>query len=214
MEKTGYHHGDLREALLAAAEALLVEGGVQGLTLRACARRAGVSHAAPKHHFNDVTELLTAVAARGFDKLTHELATARAAAGDDPDERFIAVSRTYVLFARERPAHFRLMFRSDLLRRDNPALTLAAARTFSEMTNSITVQRGEPDVIPEDLVERITDPELGGDIMIGWSHIHGFAQLLLEGQLDVFGAAENPDDFIENALTASGKRIAALLRGP
>ena len=212
MEKAGYHHGDLREALLTAAESLLTESGVQGLTLRACARRAGVSHAAPKHHFNDVTELLSEVAARSFNKLTDELAYARAAAGDDPDERYIAVSRTYVRFAWEHPAHFRLMFRSDLHRRDNPALMAAALQTFAEMTNSITVQRNEPDVTADGLYARISDPDLAGDIFIGWSHIHGFAQLLLEGQLDVFGAADDAESFIENALASTGKRIAALLR--
>ncbi|MDH3642551.1 MAG: TetR/AcrR family transcriptional regulator [Gammaproteobacteria bacterium] len=198
--------------MLLAAEALLAESGVQGTTLRACARRAGVSHAAPKHHFNDVTELLSEVAARSFDKLTDRLASARIRAGVEPDRRYIAVARTYVLFAREFPAHFRLMFRSDLLRRDNEALVAAAAKTFSEMTNSITVQRGEADVTPEELIERITQPDLAGDIFIGWSHIHGFAQLLLEGQLDIFGATENTDEFIENALATSGTRIAKLLR--
>jgi len=213
LRRTSYHHGDLREALLAAAEALLAEGGVQGLTLRACARRAGVSHAAPKHHFNDVTELLSAVAARGFDRLSDRLGAARTAAGDDPDRRFIAVARTYVLFAREFPAHFRLMFRWDLLRRDHPALQAAAARTFAEMTSSITVQRGEPDVVPAELNERIADTGLAADILIGWSHVHGFAQLLLEGQLDVFGAAADPDGFIDRALSDSGRRIATLLRG-
>jgi len=134
-------------------------------------------------------------------------------AGEDPDQRFIAVARTYVLHAREFPEHFRLMFRSDLARRNNPALMAAAAQTFSEMTNSITVQRGEPDVAPEDLYERIANAELAGDIFIGWSHIHGFAQLLIEGQLDVFGAAGDTDEFIENAVVSSGKRIASLLRG-
>ena len=212
MQKARYHHGDLREALLIAAEALLGESGVQGLTLRACARRAGVSHAAPKHHFRDVAELLSEVAARSFNKLTDKLAAARVATGDDPDERFIAVARTYVQFARDFPAHFRLMFRSDLLRRDNPALMAAAAQTFSEMTNSITVQRGEPEVTPDDLFARIAQPGLAADIFIGWSHIHGFAQLLLEGQLDAFGAADDADEFVEAAIVNSGRRIAALLR--
>jgi hypothetical protein len=82
------------------------------------------------------------------------------------------------------------------------------------MTNSITVQRGEPDVTPEDLLERITTPGLGADILVGWSHIHGFAQLLLEGQLNVFGAGDDSDEFVESALVASGKRIAGLLREP
>ena len=63
--KTSYHHGDLKEALLAAAESVLDDHGLQGFTLRECARRAGVSHAAPKHHFGDVRGVLTEVAARG-----------------------------------------------------------------------------------------------------------------------------------------------------
>ena len=66
---TPYHHGDLRNALLDAADELLQEQGLQGFTLRACARRAGVSHMAPKHHFNDVRGLLRAVAERGFARL-------------------------------------------------------------------------------------------------------------------------------------------------
>ena len=89
--KSGYHHGDLREALLVSAEQLLREEGLKALTLRACARRAGVSHAAPKHHFNDVAELLSEVSARGFDRLTAALKEAREAAGEDPVERFVGV---------------------------------------------------------------------------------------------------------------------------
>ena len=85
--KSSYHHGDLREALLVAAEEILDEEGVQSLTLRACTRRAGVSHAAPKHHFADVAELLSEVAARSFDRLNQILKTARDEAGTDPAER-------------------------------------------------------------------------------------------------------------------------------
>src|SRR6056297_2914679 len=98
--KAGYHHGDLREALLTAADQLLHEEGLGGLTLRACARRAGVSHAAPKHHFADLAELLSEVAARSFDRLTEALNQARPAAGDGPEQHFIMVARTYVMFAR------------------------------------------------------------------------------------------------------------------
>ena len=67
--KATYHHGDLKEALLTAAEAVLRDRGLQGFTLRECARRAGVSHAAPKHHFGDVRGVLTEIAARGFAQL-------------------------------------------------------------------------------------------------------------------------------------------------
>jgi AcrR family transcriptional regulator len=212
MEKAGYHHGDLREALLAAAESLLAEEGLQALTLRACARRAGVSHAAPKHHFNDVSELLSAVSARGFDRLSAELRSARQAAGEVPVERFVAVAKTYVGFARRAPALFRLMFRWDALSAEHGPLVEAAQRTFAEMTNSITVQRGEEDVRPETLQQRIRERGLQNDVLIGWSHIHGYAQLFLEGQLDGFAAEEGADAFIERTLRETGTRLSRLLQ--
>ncbi|MFB3104287.1 MAG: TetR/AcrR family transcriptional regulator, partial [Pseudomonadales bacterium] len=185
---------------------------IQGLSLRACARRAGVSHAAPKHHFNDVANLLAEVAARGFTRLSRALRKAREEVGDDPEGRFVATARTYVTFARDYPAYFRLMFRSDALNLENEALTAAAAETFTEMTNTITVQRHQPDVTPENLVERIREEGLSVDVLIGWSHIHGYAQLLLEGQLDVFAAGEDPDVFLERTLTQTGRRISQVLQ--
>lgn len=210
--KTGYHHGDLREALLTAAEGLLAEEGLAGLTLRACARRAGVSHAAPKHHFNDVAELLSEVSARGFDRLTAELTAARERAGDDAVERLVAVARTYVKFAREYPAQFRLMFRWDALTAEHNSLVVAAQRTFAEMTNSITIQRGEADVSPEALQERIKERGLQNDVLIGWSHIHGYAQLFLEGQFNGFAAEEGEDAFIERTLRESCTRLSQMLQ--
>jgi AcrR family transcriptional regulator len=210
--KAGYHHGDLRESLLVAAEILLREEGLAGLTLRACARRAGVSHAAPKHHFADLSDLLSEVAARSFDRLTAALKAARADIGDDPDERFIAITRTYVEFARDQPDHFRLMFRSDVLNHCNAALRAASARTYAEMIDGVTAQRGEPDVEPEELQDRIKDEGLMEDILIGWSFVHGYAQLLLEGQLAVFAREESLEDFLARSLAASGKRLGRLLR--
>lgn len=210
--KSSYHHGDLREALLVAAEGLLNEDGLQALTLRACARRAGVSHAAPKHHFNDVAELLSEVSVRGFNRLTEALKQARDAATDDPVERFVAVSRTYVNFARKNQALFRLMFRWDALTAEHNELLMAAQRTFAEMTNSITVQRKQPDVSPETLHQRIADRTLQNDVLIGWSHIHGYAQLFIEGQFSGFAAQEGADAFIERTLRETGARISSLLQ--
>jgi AcrR family transcriptional regulator len=210
--KAGYHHGDLREALLAAADQLLHEEGLQGLTLRACARRAGVSHAAPKHHFADLSELLSEVAARSFDCLTRALEEARAEVGDEPDERFTAAARTYVGYARNHPAHFRLMFRSDSLQGCNEALSTARSRAFAELADNITLQRGEPDVAPEELRERVMEAGLMEDILIGWSYVHGYTQLLLEGQLEGFAKEENLDDFLQRTITATGKRLSRMLR--
>lgn len=209
--RTGYHHGDLREALLEAAESLLREEGLGGLTLRACARRAGVSHAAPKHHFPDVSTLLSEVAARGFDRLTEALVAAREAAGGDPGRRFTAAARTYVTFARRHPAHFRLMFRSDGLDPCNRTLAAASARAFAELTGTITRLRGEPDVAPAELAERVQDAALMEDVLLGWSHVHGYAQLLLEGQLAAFAGEEQLDDFIERTVGANSRRLSDLL---
>jgi AcrR family transcriptional regulator len=210
--RAGYHHGDLREALLAAADELLHEEGLQGLTLRACARRAGVSHAAPKHHFDDLSDLLSEVAARSFDQLTRRLEAARVKVGEDPDERFTAAAHTYVEYARTHPAHFRLMFRTDSLKTCNETLDHARSRTFAELADIITLQRGEPDVAPEELNERILEAGLMEDILIGWSYVHGYTQLLLEGHLEFFAQEQSLDAFIERTIASTGKRLSHMLQ--
>jgi AcrR family transcriptional regulator len=207
-----YHHGQLREALLDAAEALLGEGGVQALSLRACARRAGVSHAAPKHHFQDIAELLAEVSARSFDRLTLLLQEAGAAAGEDATRHYVAVARTYVHFALKYPSHFRLMFRSDAMAVQNPALESAANRTFAEMASSVTRLLNQPDVTPESLRERTADRELQNAILLAWSHIHGYTQLLLEGQFAAFAEAEGLDRFLERTIPETTARMCALLQ--
>ena len=211
--KSGYHHGDLREALLTAADQLLHEEGLQGLTLRACARRAGVSHAAPKHHFANLSELLSEVAARGFACLAEALEEARARAGDDPGERFIAAALTYVEYARTHPAHFRLMFRSDSLKDCNEALSQSRSRAFSELTDTITLQRGEPDVAPGELRHRVMEAGLMEDVLLGWSYVHGYTQLLLEGQIAVFAREESLENFLRRTITATGRRLSRMMRG-
>ena len=115
-KKTAYHHGDLRQALLDAAESILEESGVESLTLRECARRAGVSHGAPAHHFGDVTGLLTELSAICFERFGARLTAARAAAPPVPFEQLLAIGLAYVDFALRHPAHFRLMFRTERLR--------------------------------------------------------------------------------------------------
>jgi AcrR family transcriptional regulator len=210
-----YHHGDLREALLVAAETLLREGGPAAVTLRACARRAGVSHAAPQHHFRDLANLLSAVAARGFDRLTERLQQALGDAGAEARARYLAVAQTYVGFARSDPALFRLMFRSDVLAPENEQLASAARRSYAAMVSSIVLHRGDPPVTADNLQARSREPGLMADILISWSHVHGFAQLLLEGQLDVFlGVDESVDTFVERMLDCTGSRLSWLLSQP
>ena len=205
--KSSYHHGDLRRALLSAAEDVLRERGLQGLTLRECARRAGVSHAAPKHHFGDARGLLTALAARGFGRLTRRLRSRLAAAGPDLDAQFAATVDAYAGFARACPEHFRIMFRSDLVDCAAPELRQAAGETFTELTNVIRRQRGEPDIGPAELDAALESERLLEDIMIGWCHVHGYAHLQLEGQFDMVGTPRQ-----RRAARDVGDRLAAVIR--
>ena len=109
-----YHHGSLREAMLRAAESLLERDGIGGLTLRAAAREAGVSHAAPKNHFGDVTGLLSDLAAVGFARFRATM-EAHVRKSDPAPARLEAIGRGYVSFARTHPDLFLLMFRSERL---------------------------------------------------------------------------------------------------
>ncbi|MET9516714.1 TetR/AcrR family transcriptional regulator [Streptomyces sp. NPDC002994] len=158
-----YHHGDLRQAVLSAALDVIRTDGPAALSLRDLARRAGVSHAAPAHHFKDRTGLLTAIATEGHDLLT-------AALSDAADLRDAGVR--YVRFAVDHPAHFQVMFQPDLLRPDDPELLAAKARSYEQLRTGVaTLPAG-----------RTTDPEITG--IAAWSAAHGFATLLLTHNLD------------------------------
>jgi hypothetical protein len=153
------------------------------------------------------------VAARSFDRLTDTLQKERIArAAEDPETRFVGVFRAYVNFARRNPDHFRLMFRWNEIARDNEALSEAASRTYSEMTNSVTVQRGDMDVTAETLEQRIRERGLQNDVIVAWSQIHGYAMLLLEGQFDGFALDEGADAFVERTIAETGARLSRMLR--
>ena len=169
MSKPGYHHGDLPSALIASALALVEEVGVQGLTLRAVARHAGVSHAAPYNHFADRQALLAAVAEQGFAALTERMDSAwatnrRRAFG----ERLTATVTAYVTFATERPAHFRVMFAP-------PLLQAAADRAFGVLHAAI-VQAQDAGAFAREADAR----ELA---LAAWSACHGLAFLAIDGRL-------------------------------
>src|SRR6478735_1298857 len=106
MASMGYHHGDLKAAILAQAAALVAERGADGISLRELARAAGVSHAAPAHHFTDRRGLFTALATEGFQLLTAALTDSR--------PKFIDAARAYVRFALDHPGHYAVMFDKSL----------------------------------------------------------------------------------------------------
>jgi AcrR family transcriptional regulator len=166
-----YHHGALREALLAAAERIIESAGVDGLSLRAIARDAGVSQAAPTHHFDNLTGLLSELAARGFERFSARL-EAGAAGADDPGKRVSEMCRAYVGFARDSPGLFELMFRSALLDWSRPALAAAGARAFT-----VLLEHGAgstPDLPQTDRVSAA---------MTTWSLVHGLSMLIIDGRL-------------------------------
>ncbi|MGW2541629.1 TetR/AcrR family transcriptional regulator [Kitasatospora sp. NPDC001574] len=161
-ERPGYHHGNLRRAVLDAALAAIAESGPSGWSLRELARRAGVSHAAPAHHFGDKAGVLTAVAAEGFELFADSL---ERAAGDP-----FGAGVAYVRFAVDHRAYFEVMFRPELYRADDPEM--AAAR---ERAGAVLAASG-----------RKLSPSGGADrlsTIAAWSLAHGFAALWLNGAL-------------------------------
>src|SRR5688500_2975476 len=136
-----YHHGHLRQAILAAAVDALTESGPARLSLRDLARRAGVSHAAPAHHFGDKAGLLSAVAAEGYNLLADALTAAQQHTGD-----FLDVGVAYVRFAIDHRAHFEVMFRPDLYHPDDPAVAAARQRAgdalYSGVSSVAAIRRG------------------------------------------------------------------------
>ncbi|MFG3497853.1 TetR/AcrR family transcriptional regulator [Streptomyces sp. NPDC047928] len=159
-----YHHGDLRRAVLTAALDVIAAEGPGAVSLRDLARRAGVSHAAPAHHFKDRAGLLTAIAAEGFELLASGLA-------DATDLRDAGVR--YVRFATGHPAHFQVMFRPDLHRPDDPALAAARTRAGDRLREAVAGVAA--------LRDDEEEARLAG--VAAWSLAHGFATLLLSHNL-------------------------------
>lgn len=157
-----YHHGNLKSALLDAAVDAIEQSGPAALSLRDLARRAGVSHAAPAHHFGDKAGLLTELAAQGYDLL----ADAVRAAGPDLVEAGVA----YVRFAVDHRAHFEVMFQPGLHRPDDPELLAASRRADRALTEALTAS------VPA----RAAEPEAR---LAAWSIVHGFAALWISGAL-------------------------------
>lgn len=170
-----YHHGALAAALVEAAEAVLTERGVEGFTLRECARRAGVSHAAPAHHFHDARGLLTAVAALGFERLAEAQRKARDAE-PDPKNRLLGVAMGYVGFTLAHPAQFQLMFQRGLLDVANERFLAASSAAFAVYTETYTAVYG---VAFPTGVEKLSNVS----VLREWATVHGLATLAVEGQL-------------------------------
>lgn len=161
-EKT-YHHGDLRTALVRAGRAILARDGLAALSLRACAREAGVSHAAPQHHFRNVAELQSAIAASGFDDFVEALETGSKSASN-PLETLIAMGKAYVRFAQRDPALYRVMFGVEAPNVKTDSLMQAMDRAWTQLHDAVRAMTERPDTA-------------AGDAMLVWSLVHGHAML-------------------------------------
>jgi AcrR family transcriptional regulator len=190
--KATYHHGDLRAACLTAAMELLEEGGEAALSLRAVARRAGVSPAAPYRHYADREALVSAVAGLGYRELAGRLVAAHAS--PSTPEQLTSVAFAYVQFALERPALFRVMF-GEPCDRDNDERVAATA--------AVTLYLRE-------IVARVfpaSDPEA---MATGtWALVHGLAFLHLDGKLD----ASSPQAVAERVSGSIHALLSATIHG-
>lgn len=168
MSRDSYHHGDLKAAILSQAATLVAERGADGISLRELARVAGVSHAAPAHHFTDRRGLFTALATEGFELLAAALAEAR--------PKFIDAARAYVRFALDHPGHYEVMWNRSLYDGTDSALVVAEAASAEELSRGVGTL-ADP--------KAKADPE--GAALAAWSLVHGFSLLQLNGAIDAAG---------------------------
>ncbi len=174
-QKQTYHHGDLQQALIEAAIALIAEKDVSSLSLREVARRVGVSHAAPYRHFADKDALLAAVAREGFQGLSEAMKLGLQQAPPDPLKRLEATGMAYVGYAIAHPSYYRVMFgayRSE----GYPSLEQASQEAFGVLVGVIVEGQGAG-------VVRSGEPRQLA--WVAWSLVHGLAMLLIDGQLPV-----------------------------
>ncbi|MEO0565223.1 MAG: TetR/AcrR family transcriptional regulator [Chloroflexota bacterium] len=182
---TTYHHGNLREEILRVSVDILQEEGVGAITMRSIAERIGVSHSAAYRHFKGKDALLSAIAQQGYEQLTARLYAVYNSSELPIGETFRQMGVTYITYAIENPAQYRLMYGSDAVdRRSDPALATAArklARAVLEMIN-LCQQRGS--------LKSENTRELSHAV---WSLSHGAAMLVIDGHIRVSDTAAFAD---------------------
>jgi AcrR family transcriptional regulator len=193
-----YHHGDLRDALLGEALKLIEQRGSAELSLREIARRLGVSSAAPYHHFANRTELLVAVAMRGFERLEASMRTELAQASEAPIDRLQAIGRGYLKFALAHPRQFRLMFQADEACVPPPAPREdgKAFQVLLDVVQSCLERAGRAGEDPMPSVVAM------------WGGVHGIAALRLDGPLAYMGTEDEVDALCDAALGVLSRALA------
>ncbi len=190
-QRATYHHGDLRAALIQAADDLIAEGGIEAFSLRAAAQRAGVSPGAPAHHFGSAKGLLTEVALLAFERVGRYIE--EAGRSDDVVADVRALTLAFVTFALDHPGHFRLMFRSDLVNRDDPRYSAVSIKPGMRLSLAVAAYHGKTEV---DL-DRFED---AADVLWGMATLHGLANLVLEGKAAHFFPGATSQGFARKEL--------------
>ncbi|MEZ5763558.1 MAG: TetR/AcrR family transcriptional regulator [Xanthobacteraceae bacterium] len=186
----GYHHGNLKEALLQAALDLIAQKGPGGFTFAEAARSAGVSPAAPYRHFRDRDELLASIAERGFNQFEAALNAAWDDGRPDTPTAFERLGRAYLQFARDEPASYSAMFESGLPVDDYPALNAAGERAFM-------VIRGAAERLAALTPPGVSRPPAMMMALHIWSMSHGIASLFARGDGARRKLPMTPDDLLE-----------------
>jgi len=171
MTERTYHHGDLKVALLAAARSIVEEEGADAFTLREAARRAGVSHGAPAHHFGDKTGLLTQLAAQVMSERVDLVEAAKIAAGPDPMDQLKACGLAHINFLISHPHLEGLCWRDNLINRSDPALQDALERMTARLIETMSAVTGKA-LAP--------DKEANPSTLLAIAVVHGFAQMVNE----------------------------------
>ncbi len=197
-QRATYHHGDLRAALIQAADELIAERGIEGFSLRAAAQRAGVSPSAPAHHFGSTKGLLTEVALLAYARVDRYLE--EAGHSDDPVANIRALARAFVTFAVDHPGHFRLMFRNELVNRDDPRYPQASLKPGMRLGRAVAAYQGKAGM---DL-DRFED---AADLFGALSTMHGLAHLVLAEKATHFFGHATSRDFVKKELPRVLERL-------
>ena len=190
-KRSTYHHGDLRAALIQAAEDIIVEGGLEQFSLRAAAQRAGVSPGAPAHHFGSAKGLLTEVALLAFERLDRYIEEVGHAENVVTDVR--SLSLAFITFAVDHPGHFRLMFRNDLVNRTDPRFSAVSARPGMRLGRAVAAYRGTSEV-------DLNCFEDAADMLCGMATLQGLATLVIEEKTAHFFRKITSRQFVKTEL--------------
>ena len=189
--RDSYHHGDLRAALIRAADEMIAQGGIEGFSLRAAAQRAGVSPAAPAHHFGGAKGLLTEVAILAYERAGRYIDGAGRSEDIVADVR--AVGLAFIKFAVDYPGHFRLMFRNDLVDRSDLRLSAASREPGIRLGHAVLAYRSNAVPQPGSF-------EDSAEMLCGIAALHGLANMVIEEKAMQFFKGATAKNFVTQYL--------------